>query len=67
MVLQRKGYSLFLFRGDVMTVEVIDGERKARRMRQHVCYGCPTCANKGKTQIGCRIKNEVSPSTTDLY
>jgi hypothetical protein len=45
---------------------VIDGDGEWRRMRQHVCYGCPTCANQGETEAGCRLEHDVSPSTTDL-
>jgi hypothetical protein len=48
-VLQRKEDSLFIFCGDVVIfVKVIDDEGEGGRMGQHVCYRCPTRANKGK-------------------
>jgi len=36
-------------------------------MRKHVRYRGAVCANKGVSQVGCWLKREVSPSTTDLY
>jgi hypothetical protein len=66
-VLQREGYSLFVFCGDFILVEkVIDDEGNGGRMCQHVCYGCPRRANKRETQAGCRPEHDISPSTTDL-
>src|ERR1700761_7037642 len=46
---QRKDYSLFIFCGKIIiSIKVIDDEGNGRRMCQHACYWCSTCANKGK-------------------
>jgi hypothetical protein len=67
-MLQRKNYSLFVLFSDVIIfVDVINDEGEGRGMRQHVLYPCTTCADKGETQIGCRLEHDVSPPTTDLY
>jgi hypothetical protein len=62
-------YSLFVFWGEdiIFAVNVVDGEGERRRMGQHVCYRCATCANKGNLKIECRVKDEVTPPTTDLH
>ena len=38
-----------------------------RKMGEHVCDLCPTCANEGDLEMEYRVKKEVSPSATDLY
>ena len=51
----------------IFFVNVIDDEGNGRRMGQHVGDRCATCANKGNLEMECRVKDEVPPSTTDLY
>jgi hypothetical protein len=36
-------------------------------MCQHVRDRCPICAKEGKTEEGCRLEHEVTPSTANLY
>ena len=65
--LQSKDRYLFIFRGDfTIPVEVIDDERKGRRMCEHVCNGRAVCTDEGKTQRGCRREYESSPSLANL-
>jgi hypothetical protein len=69
-MLQREDYPLFVFGREVLkfVFKVINDEGNGgRRMGQHICDGCPTCANKENLETECRVKNEVSPSTTNLY
>jgi hypothetical protein len=65
--LKRKGYSLFVFRGNVVfVVNVVDDKRKGRGMCQHIGYGRAICADKTKTQVEGRRKYKVSPSSANV-
>jgi hypothetical protein len=65
---QRKEYSQFIVCGEVgFWVMVIEDEGKGREMRQHVRDRSPICAKEGKTEEGCRLEHEVSPSTANSY
>ena len=67
-MLECKQYSLFIFWGEVVIfVIVTNDERKGRGMCEHICYRRATCTNEAKTEVGCRAKYEVSPSSANLH
>ena len=47
-------------------VDVIDDERKRRGMCQHVGHWRAVCTKEGETEVGCRFKDEISPSSADM-
>jgi len=67
-VLECKQYSLFIFWGEVVIfIIVINNEGKGRGMCEHICHRRATCTNEAKTEVGCRPKYEVSPSSANLH
>jgi hypothetical protein len=65
-LLESKQYPPFIVCGDTITTDVVNGERKGRRMCEHVFNGRAICTDEGKTQVGCRTKSEVSPSLANM-
>jgi hypothetical protein len=66
MLLEGKEYSLLFYSKVAISVIIIDGEWKRRRMRQNVCNRRTSCADEAKTQKGCRPEYEASPSWANV-
>lgn len=65
-MLESERYSLFVFRSEIATVEVVDYEAKGRRMRQHVRHRRSVRANETETEIRRRADDDVPPSPASV-